>query len=546
MATSTPLSALPAHHALVAHAARLAGTTLRELFASDPGRAASMSAEAHELHLDFSKQRIDAAAHGSLLELLAQSGFAARRAAMFAGEPINVTEGRAVLHVALRAPRGTVMRTGGVDVVPAVHEVLDRMAAFARAVRGGAWTGHDGRRIRNVVNIGIGGSDLGPAMAHEALLDRVDPGLRVRFVSNVDPGDFRSKVAGLDPRETLVIVASKTFTTQETMANARAAREWVVAGFGGDASGVGRHFVAVSTAAERVREFGIDTANMFGFWDWVGGRYSMDSAIGLSTMIAIGPEAFEDMLSGFREMDQHFLEAPPERNLPVLMGLLQVWNATFMGFRSHAVLPYCQHLHRFPAYLQQLEMESNGKRTQLDGQPVGWDTCPVLWGEPGTNGQHAFFQMLHQGTTVVPADIIAFAEPAWDTGGMHAMLFSNALAQARVMAFGQTAAELRAEGTPEALVEHKVMPGNRPSSFLLCRRRTPRALGRLVALYEHATFTAGAVWNVNSFDQWGVELGKKVCNGLLPLVEGKGGEAPDPSTAALVDRYRSWRAVAAG
>jgi glucose-6-phosphate isomerase len=541
MNAPAPLDTLPAHRSLQAHAARLGDVHLRELFAREPGRASAMTAEAHDLHLDFSKQRIDAAAMSDLLALLGQSGFAARRAAMFAGERINVTEDRAVLHVALRAPRGTVMRTGGRDVVPDVHAVLDRMAAFADDVRSGRWKGHTGRPIRTVVNIGIGGSDLGPAMANDALRDFAAPGLDFRFVSNVDPGDFAWKTQGLDPAETLFVVASKTFTTQETMANARTARAWSLAAFGGDERSVARHFVAVSTAADLVAAFGIDPGNMFGFWDWVGGRYSMDSAIGLATMIAIGPDAFRDMLAGFREVDVHFLEAPPERNLPVLMGLLQVWNTDYLGFGAHAVLPYCQHLHRFTAYLQQLEMESNGKRTQLDGRPVSWTTCPVVWGEPGTNGQHAFFQMLHQGNVTVPADIVAFAEPNADSLGMHDMLFANAVAQARVMGFGQTADELRALGTPEHLVEHKVMPGNRPTSFLLCRRRTPRALGRLVALYEHATFTAGALWNVNSFDQWGVELGKKVCGTLLPMLDGAPQAAPDASTGSLIARYRAWR-----
>jgi glucose-6-phosphate isomerase len=541
MNAPAPLDTLPAHRSLQAHAARLGDVHLRELFAREPGRASAMTAEAHDLHLDFSKQRIDAAAMSDLLALLGQSGFAARRAAMFAGERINVTEDRAVLHVALRAPRGTVMRTGGRDVVPDVHAVLDRMAAFSDDVRSGRWKGHTGRPIRTVVNIGIGGSDLGPAMANDALRDFAAPGLEFRFVSNVDPGDFAWKTQGLDPAETLFIVASKTFTTQETMANARTARAWSLAAFGGDERSVARHFVAVSTAADLVAAFGIDPGNMFGFWDWVGGRYSMDSAIGLATMIAVGPDAFRDMLAGFREVDVHFLEAPPERNLPVLMGLLQVWNTDYLGFGAHAVLPYCQHLHRFTAYLQQLEMESNGKRTQLDGRPVSWTTCPVVWGEPGTNGQHAFFQMLHQGNVTVPADVIAFAEPNADSLGMHDMLFANAVAQARVMGFGQTADELRALGTPEHLVEHKVMPGNRPTSFLLCRRRTPRALGRLVALYEHATFTAGALWNVNSFDQWGVELGKKVCGTLLPMLDGAPQAAPDASTGSLIARYRAWR-----
>jgi glucose-6-phosphate isomerase len=541
MEPTVPLDQLPAHRSLLEHARRMHSSSVRDLFAADPARAGTFAAEAHEVHVDFSKQRLDAAVLRDLVALLGQAGFEARRAAMFAGEHINVTEDRAVLHVALRAPRGTVMRTDGRDVVPEVHAVLDRMAAFARQVRAGEWKGFTGKPIRNVVNIGIGGSDLGPAMANDALRDFAAPGLVFRFVSNVDPGDFAWKTADLDPAETLFIVASKTFTTQETMTNARTARAWSLAAMGGDERSVARHFVAVSTAADLVTKFGIDPANMFIFWDWVGGRYSMDSAIGLSTMLAIGPDGFADMLAGFHEMDRHFLEAPAERNLPVLLGLLQVWNTDYLGFGSHAVLPYCQHLHRFTAYLQQLEMESNGKRTRLDGTPVNWHTCPVVWGEPGTNGQHAFFQMLHQGNFTVPADLIAFAEPNVDSLGMHDMLFANAIAQARVMAFGQTADELRAQGTPEALVEHKVMPGNRPTTFILCRRRTPRALGRLVALYEHATFTAGAVWQVNSFDQWGVELGKKVANSLLPILDGPATAGPDPSTDALVRRYRTWR-----
>jgi glucose-6-phosphate isomerase len=541
MEPTVPLDQLPAHRSLLEHARRMSSASVRDLFAADPARAGTFAAEAHEVHVDFSKQRLDAAVLRDLVALLGQAGFEARRAAMFAGEHINVTEDRAVLHVALRAPRGTVMRTDGRDVVPEVHAVLDRMAAFARQVRAGEWKGFTGKPIRNVVNIGIGGSDLGPAMANDALRDFAAPGLVFRFVSNVDPGDFAWKTADLDPAETLFIVASKTFTTQETMTNARTARAWSLAAMGGDERSVARHFVAVSTAADLVTKFGIDPANMFIFWDWVGGRYSMDSAIGLSTMLAIGPDGFADMLAGFHEMDRHFLEAPAERNLPVLLGLLQVWNTDYLGFGSHAVLPYCQHLHRFTAYLQQLEMESNGKRTRLDGTPVNWHTCPVVWGEPGTNGQHAFFQMLHQGNFTVPADLIAFAEPNVDSLGMHDMLFANAIAQARVMAFGQTADELRAQGTPEALVEHKVMPGNRPTTFILCRRRTPRALGRLVALYEHATFTAGAVWQVNSFDQWGVELGKKVANSLLPILDGPATAGPDPSTDALVRRYRTWR-----
>ena len=541
MAASTPLDHLPAFDLLQAHANRMKATHVRDLFAADPRRAAALTVEAHDIHTDFSKQRVDQAVMSDLIALLGQTQFAARRAAMFAGEHINVTEDRAVLHVALRAPRTEVIRTDGVDVVPQVHAVLDRMAAFTERIRSGEWKGFTGKRIRNIVNIGIGGSDLGPAMANDALRDFAQQDLQFRFVSNVDPGDFAWKTAGLDPSETLFIVASKTFTTQETMTNARTARAWSLAAFGGDEQSVARHFVAVSTAADLVTQFGIDPANMFIFWDWVGGRYSMDSAIGLATMIAIGAPAFREMLAGFHEMDRHFLEAPAERNLPVLLGLLQVWNTDFMGCESHAVLPYCQHFTRFAAYLQQLEMESNGKRVQLDGKSVNWRTCPVIWGEPGTNGQHAFYQMLHQGNITVPADLIAFAEPNVDSLGMHDMLLANAFAQARVMGFGQTAEELRALGTPEALIEPKVMPGNRPTTFILCRKRTPRALGQLVALYEHATFTAGAVWNVNSFDQWGVELGKKVASTLLPMLTGPTTPAPDPSTEALVHRYRQWR-----
>ncbi|MEI6475675.1 MAG: glucose-6-phosphate isomerase [Planctomycetota bacterium] len=541
MAASTPLDRLPAFASLQAHAKRMNATHLRDLFAADPGRTPAFTVEAHDIHTDFSKQRVDPAVMSDLIALLGQTNFASRRAAMFAGEHINVTENRAVLHVALRAPRTEVMRTDGIDVVPQVHAVLDRMGAFAEGIRSGAWKGFSGKRIRNIVNIGIGGSDLGPAMANDALRDFAQPDLQFRFVSNVDPGDFAWKTAGLDPAETLFIVASKTFTTQETMTNARTARAWSLAAFGGDEKSVARHFVAVSTAADLVTQFGIDPANMFIFWDWVGGRYSMDSAIGLATMIAIGAPAFGEMLAGFHEMDRHFLEAPAERNLPVLLGLLQVWNTDFMGFESHAVLPYCQHFTRFAAYLQQLEMESNGKRVQLDGTPVKWRTCPVIWGEPGTNGQHAFYQMLHQGNITVPADFIAFAEPNVDSLGMHDMLLANAFAQTRVMGFGQTADELRALGTPEHLIVSKVMPGNRPTTFILCRKRTPRALGQLVALYEHATFTAGAVWNVNSFDQWGVELGKKVASTLLPMLTGPATPAPDPSTESLVRRYRHWR-----
>ncbi|MFO0963500.1 MAG: glucose-6-phosphate isomerase [Phycisphaerales bacterium] len=553
MHRTAPLSSLPEFLALQEHAAHLRASHLRDLFAADarrpagePARGQALARSALGIHMDFSKQRLDAKALQMLLALLHASPFERRRAAMFAGEHINTTEDRAVLHVALRAPRGATMRTGGQDVVPEVHRVLDQMAAFADAVRSGAWRGHTGRRIRNVVNIGIGGSDLGPQMADDALRHYADPALQMRFVSNIDPDDFAWKTADLDPQETLFIVASKTFTTQETMTNARTARDWSLRAFGGDRASVARHFVAVSTNTHEVREFGIDPANMFVFWDWVGGRFSMDSSVGLSTMIAVGPAAFREMLDGFHEMDEHFRTAPAAENLPVLMGLLAVWNATFLGLGSLAVLPYSQYLGKFSAYLQQLEMESNGKHAQLDGSPVAWNTCPVVWGQPGTNGQHAFYQMIHQGTFVVPCDFIAFAQPLHDLGPHQDMLLANAIAQARVMAFGQSAQELLAQGTPEALVPHKQMEGNRPSTFLLCEKLTPRMLGRLVALYEHKVFTAGALWNIDSFDQWGVELGKKVANSLLPALgpdaaAGAGAGAGDSSTEALVARYRAWR-----
>jgi glucose-6-phosphate isomerase len=542
MTAHAPLDRTPAFAALRAHATAMQDQHLRDLFAGDPARGTAMAHEDLGIRMDWSKQRVTPETMRLLAALLDSSPFAARRSAMWAGEHINVTEDRAVLHVALRAPRGQVIRTAGHDVVPDVHAVLDAMADFADRVRSGAWTGHGGRRIRNVVNIGIGGSDLGPQMADAALRAWATPDMRFRFVSNVDGDDFAWKTSDLDPTETLFIVASKTFTTQETMTNAATARAWLLRGIGGDPAAVARHFVAVSTNTEAVRAFGIDPANMFPFWDWVGGRFSMDASIGLATMLAIGPDGFRELLAGFHDMDEHFRTAPTERNLPVLMALLGVWNATFMGFGSLAVLPYSQYLEKFTAYLQQLEMESNGKHAQLDGEGVRWSTCPIVWGQAGTNGQHAFYQMIHQGTEIVPCDLIAFARGVHDLPPHQDMLLANAFAQARVMAFGQPADELRAQGVPPALVPHKQMEGNRPSTFLLCERLSPRMLGRLIALYEHKVFTAGAIWNIDSFDQWGVELGKKVANSLLPAIaDGAPAAGLDSSTSALVARARAWR-----
>jgi glucose-6-phosphate isomerase len=541
--TAAPLRERPSWTALAAHHREMAGRHLRDLFASDPGRAGRLTVEAAGLHLDLSKHRITDETLRLLASLARESGLRERSDAMFRGDRINVTEDRAVLHVALRKPRDASLVVDGKDVVPEVHAVLDRMAAFCERVRSGAWTGHDGRRIRNVVNIGIGGSDLGPVMAYRSLRHFADRALAFRFVSNVDGTDFAEATWDLDPAETLFIVASKTFTTQETMANARAAREWLLAGTGGDERAVARHFVAVSTSADRVSAFGIDTANMFGFWDWVGGRYSMDSAIGLSTMLAVGPDAFRDMLAGFHEVDEHFRTAPFEENLPVLKAMLGIWYADFFGAQSFAVLPYEQYLDRFPAYLQQLVMESNGKRVTLDGRPVEADTSPVWWGEPGTNGQHSFFQLLHQGTRLVPADLLVFARPLNPLGRQHDMLVANALAQAEALAFGKTADEVRAEGTPEWLVPHRVFEGNRPTSLLLLDRLGPRALGRLVALYEHEVFTQGVVWGIDSFDQWGVELGKVLAQRILAELESPDDPPPahDASTNALVRRYRALR-----
>ena len=516
---------------------------LRRLFATDPGRAERFSLEACGLFADSSKQRITADVMTALVRLAEACGLGRRIEAMFSGARINTTEHRAVLHVALRAPRSQQILLDGHDVVPDVHAVLDRMRAFCEAVRGGVWRGHTGRPIRAVVNIGIGGSDLGPVMAYEALRSFTDRNLACRFVSNVDGTDFAEAVRDLDAAETLFVVSSKTFTTQETMANARTARDWLVTRLGSEAA-VAKHFVAVSTNAAEVAAFGIDTATMFGFWDWVGGRYSMDSAIGLSTMLAIGPERFGEMLEGFHAMDEHFRSAPFDRNLPVLHGLLAVWNTTFLGAHSIAVLPYDQYLKRFPAYLQQLTMESNGKRVTVDGRTIDdYETCPVFWGEPGTNGQHSFYQLIHQGTRMVPCDFLAFAKSANQLGRHHDLLMSNVFAQAEALAFGKTAEEVRAEKVPEELVPHKTFPGNRPSTTILAERLTPRVLGSLVALYEHSVFTQGAIWNVNPFDQWGVELGKVLANRIMPELEAAD-ELPlghDASTNALIKKYRQLR-----
>jgi glucose-6-phosphate isomerase len=525
------------------HAATVSTSHLRELFAADPTRAERFTHDACGLHVDFSKQRITAETGALLVRLAEACGLRARIDAMFSGAKINATEQRAVLHVALRAPRGERIQCDGRDVVPDVHAVLDRMATFCREVRAGRWLGHTGRPIRNVVNVGIGGSDLGPVMAYEALRHYADRALGFRFVSNVDGTDFAEATRDLDPAETLFVISSKTFTTQETMANARSARDWLLGALGEPAA-VARHFVAVSTNAAEVAGFGIDTANMFGFWDWVGGRYSMDSAIGLSTMLALGPEAFGDMLAGFHAMDEHFRTAAFDRNLPVLHGLLTVWNATFLGSDTLAVLPYDQYLRRFPAYLQQLTMESNGKRVTLEGHVIDdYQTCPVVWGEPGTNGQHSFYQLIHQGTRTIPCDFLGFARSLNPLGRHHDLLLSNVFAQAEALAFGKTAAEVRAEGVPEPLVAHKTFPGNRPSTIILAEQLTPRVLGSLVALYEHSVFTQGCIWDVNPFDQWGVELGKVLANRIVPELEAAAEPdlRHDSSTNALIRWYRAAR-----
>jgi glucose-6-phosphate isomerase len=544
MSTSvTSRSDGPAWRALGTHARAMGVVHLRDVFRDDPGRGDRLVVEAAGLVLDYSKQRVTAETLDLLCALAAETGVEERREAMFRGERINVTEDRPVLHVALRLPREASLVVDGVDVVRAVHEVLDRMALLAESVRSGSWRGYTGRPIRNVVNIGIGGSDLGPAMAYEALRAYASRDLRFRFVSNVDGTDFVEATRGLDPAETLFVVASKTFTTLETMTNARTARDWLFAGIGADRAAVARHFVALSSNLAEVEAFGIDPSNVFGFWDWVGGRYSMESAIGLSTMVAIGPARFRELLDGFHAMDEHFRRAPVERNAPALLGLLTVWNTTFLGAASVAVLPYDQYLRRFPAYLQQLTMESNGKSVTLGGQPVGYDTGPVTWGEPGTNGQHSFYQLLHQGTRVVPCDLIAFARSLNPVGGHHDLLTANVLAQAEALAFGRTAEEVRAEGVDEALVPHRVFEGNRPSNVLLADQLTPFTLGALVALYEHAVFTQGVVWDVNSFDQWGVELGKQLAQRIASELAAPGDVelAHDSSTNALIRRYRALR-----
>jgi glucose-6-phosphate isomerase len=537
------LTARRAWKALNRHYKEIRGLHLRDVFRDDPERAERMSVEAVGIYLDYSKNRVVDKTIRLLVGLANETGLRDRIDAMFRGDKINITENRAVLHIALRTPRGASIMVDGENVVPKVHAVLDRMSAFCDRVRRGEWKGHTGKRIRNVVNIGIGGSDLGPVMAYEALRHYSRRDLVFRFVSNVDATDFAEAVHDLDGAETLFIVSSKTFTTLETMTNARTAREWLLGRLGGDEGSIAKHFVAVSTNAAEVSKFGIDTANMFEFWDWVGGRYSMDSAIGLSTMLAIGPENFHEMLDGFHQMDEHFRTAPFERNLPVLMGLLAIWYNNFFGAQSVAVLPYDQYLKRFPAYLQQLIMESNGKRVTQDGVEVNYQTSPVYWGEPGTNGQHSFYQMIHQGTKLIPCDFIAFAQSLNPMGRHHALLIANAFAQAEALAFGKTAEQVRDEGTPDWLVPHKVFEGNRPSNTIFAERLTPETLGKLVALYEHSVFTQGAIWQIDSFDQWGVELGKVLAQRIVPELESEAEPAlpHDSSTNRMIRQYRKMR-----
>jgi len=538
--TIKPLTQRPAWKALAAHHKSIQNLHLRKLFADDPQRGKQMAVKAAGLYLDYSKNRITGQTLKLLIQLARESDLSGRIAAMFSGQKINITENRAVLHVALRAPKEASIVVDGKNVVPEVHAVLDKMAGFSERVRGGQWKGHSGKRIKNVINIGIGGSDLGPVMAYEALKHYSQRTMTFRFVSNVDGIDFVEATRDLNPVETLFIVSSKTFTTLETMTNAQSARDWLLKAFGGDKKAVAKHFVAVSTNAEKVAAFGIDTANMFGFWDWVGGRYSMDSAIGLSTMLAVGPDNFHALLAGFHEMDEHFRNAPFEKNMPVLMGLLSVWNNDFFGAQTVAVLPYEQYLKRFPAYLQQLTMESNGKHVTLDGKKVDYQTGPVYWGEPGTNGQHSFYQLIHQGTRLIPCDFIAFGHALTLLGRHHDILLANVFAQAEALAFGKTAEEVKAEGTPDWLVPHRVFEGNRPSNVILADRLTPEVLGQLVALYEHSVFTQGAIWNIDSFDQWGVELGKVLAQRIVPELESE--TAPklkhDTSTNNLIRRYR--------
>jgi len=535
-----PLTERPAWKALEAHYQQVRELHLRKLFGDDPGRGERMTAGAVGLNLDYSKNRITGETLGLLVQLAEESGLRTRIDAMFRGEKINLTEKRAVLHVALRAPKGAVIVVDNENVAPRVHAVLDKMADFSGRVRSGAWLGHTGKRIRNVINIGIGGSDLGPVMAYEALKHYSERAMTFRFVSNVDGADFAEAVQDLDPPETLFIISSKTFTTLETMTNAHTARNWSLAGLGGDEKSVANHFAAVSTNVGEVAKFGIDTANMFEFWDWVGGRYSMDSAIGLSTMLAIGPDNFRAMLDGFHQMDEHFRTTPFHRNLPVLMGLLAVWYNNFFGAQTVAVLPYEQYLKRLPAYLQQLTMESNGKHVTLDGTEAACQTGPIYWGEPGTNGQHSFYQLIHQGTRLIPCDFIAFAQPLNPMGRHHDILLANVFAQTEALAFGKTPAQVKAEGTPDWLVPHRVFQGNRPSNTILAERLTPETLGKLVALYEHSVFTQGTIWSINSFDQWGVELGKALAQRIIPELESR--EDPrlghDSSTNTLIRRYR--------
>jgi glucose-6-phosphate isomerase len=542
-ATQSRLTDLPAWKSLGAHAQNARSLHLRDLFANDRERGQRLTAEAAGIYFDYSKNRITDETIPLLLQLAQESGLRRRIEAMFQGEKINRTENRAVLHVALRAPRDASIIVDGQNVVPGVHEVLDRMAEFSDRVRSGAWKGHTGKRIRNVVNIGIGGSDLGPVMAYEALKSYSERAMTFHFVSNVDGTDLAEAVRDLDPTETLFIISSKTFTTLETMTNAQTARAWSLKGLGGDEKSVARHFVAVSTNAAEVSKFGIDTANMFGFWDWVGGRYSMDSAIGLSTMLAIGPENFRAMLGGFHQMDEHFRTTPFERNLPALMGLLAIWNNNFLGAETVAVLPYEQYLKRFPAYLQQLTMESNGKHVTLGGAGTDYQTGPVYWGEPGTNGQHSFYQLIHQGTRLIPCDFIAFGHALNPLGRHHDILLANVFAQAEALAFGKTREQVKAEGTPDWLAPHRVFEGNRPSNTILAERLTPETLGKLVALYEHSVFTQGAIWGIDSFDQWGVELGKVLAQRIIPELESREEHdlMHDSSTSNLIRRYRKYK-----
>ncbi|MGW3743045.1 glucose-6-phosphate isomerase [Streptomyces sp. NPDC005146] len=545
----TKLNQTPEWTALGKHREQLGQTHLRQLFADDPERGTGYTLRVGDLYLDYSKHLVTDETLQLLRELADATGVAELRDAMFRGEKINTTEDRAVLHTALRAPRDAVIEVDGENVVPAVHAVLDKMAAFADRIRSGEWTGHTGKRIKNIVNIGIGGSDLGPAMAYEVLRSFTDRSLTVRFVSNVDGADLHEAVRDLDPAETLFIIASKTFTTIETITNATAARNWLLTGLRADQDAVAKHFVALSTNAEKVADFGIDTANMFEFWDWVGGRYSYDSAIGLSLMIAIGPDRFREMLDGFHLVDEHFRTAPPEANAPLLLGLLGVWYGAFFDAQSHAVLPYSHYLSKFTAYLQQLDMESNGKSVDRDGHPVEWQTGPVVWGTPGTNGQHAYYQLIHQGTKVIPADFIGFAEPVADLlpglVAQHDLLMANFFAQTQALAFGKTPDEVRAEGVAEELVPHKTFRGNHPTTTILADRLTPSVLGQLIALYEHKVFVQGAIWNIDSFDQWGVELGKVLAKKIEPVLTetaaAGGGEQLDSSTAALVAAYRTRR-----